>query len=84
MPYRFRTHNNNPSGSRQIKEPSLKATAHASGITVLRDDVEASVLKLELAEGEVEYIVFNPEGLEMNIGKRTTSQQFAYWSSKSR
>ncbi|HIG29292.1 MAG TPA: hypothetical protein EYQ50_16480 [Verrucomicrobiales bacterium] len=84
MPYRFRTHNNNPSGSRQINEPSLKATAHASGITVLRDDVEASVLKLELAEGEVEYIVFNPEGLELNIGKRTTSQQFAYWSSKSR
>ncbi|MEN6424961.1 MAG: hypothetical protein ABFE13_06340 [Phycisphaerales bacterium] len=51
----------------------LQATAHAFGIEVIRDDAEASVLRLELESGRTEWVVFNPQtetiqaaGIEMN------------------
>ena len=78
MPYRFRTFNNNPGGSGDNGQPPLQATAHASGIEVMRDDVEASVLRLELEDGRVEYVVFNPGRQELDVDGAAVTQPFVY------
>ncbi len=83
MPYRFRTANNNPSGSSESDQPLLQATAHASGIQVLRDDVEASVLRLELEEGRVEYVAFNPSRQALRVDGDTLNDPFVYRASAS-
>ena len=80
MPYRFRTHNNNPGGSQEKAEPTLQSTAHSKGITVVRDDVDASVLKLQLEEnGPVEYVAFNPRKRKLKIDNETVRQPYRYW-----
>lgn len=84
MPYCFRTFNrtfnNNPGASGENGQPPLQATAHASGIEVVRDDVEASILKLELEDGRVEYVVFNPGGQKLKVGGTAVTQPFVYRS----
>lgn len=77
-PYRIRTFNNNPGGSNERDQPPLQATAHASGIEVVRDDVAATILKLELEEGRVEYVAFNPLREKLDVGGRTLQQPFVY------
>ena len=80
MPYRFRTHNNNPGGSQETAEPTLQSTAHAKGITVVRDDVDASVLKLQLEENApIEYVAFNPRKRNLKIDNETVRQPYRYW-----
>ena len=80
MPYRFRTFNNNPGGSDENSQPPLKATAHASGIEVLRDDVDASILKLELEGEYVEYVVFNPRQQALDVDGTAMIEPFLYRS----
>jgi len=79
MPYRNRTYNNNP-GAQEVEKPTLQNTAYASGIDVIRDDANASILKLNVEEGKTEYVVFNPAGHKINIGDRSVEQAFAYFS----
>lgn len=55
-----------------------QATAHASGIEVVRDDVEASILRLELEDGRVEYVVFNRSRQELDVDGAAVTQPFAY------
>ena len=59
-------------------EDELQATAHASGIKVVRDDVEASVLRLELTADNVEWVVFNQEETSIKLAKTETSERMHY------
>ena len=46
--------------------------AGASGIQVVRDDLEATVLRLEFEPGHVEWVVFNPsEGTIEAAGQKS-------------
>jgi len=76
-PYRARASTNNP-GAVAVYGDKLQATAGAAGITVLRDDVEASVLRLELDKGRVEFVVFNPGKQNIELGSIKTDRAYAY------
>jgi hypothetical protein len=56
----------------------IQATAGASAITVLRDDVEASVLCFEFEPDQIEYVVFNPGRKLLKAGSIETQQEYAY------
>jgi len=76
-PYRARTMSNNP-GSKGDYANDLQATAHASGIKVIRDDAEASILRLELEAGRVEWVVFNPQGKPLTVGENHTTEPMVF------
>lgn len=66
-PCRARSKSNNPNPqSAAAYANDLQATAHASGIRLLRDSPELSVLRLELDPYRIEWIVFNPEEKRLN------------------
>jgi hypothetical protein len=78
-PYRSRATSNNPNpNAKAAYANELEATAHASGIRVLRDDAEASILRLELQPGEIEWIVFNPSGTTLQVDQMTTKRPYHY------
>ena len=77
-PYRSRTMSNDPGATGGYAD-TLQATACASGITAIRDDAEASILRLELEPGRVEWVVFNPEGRVLEVDSRETSEPLAYF-----
>ena len=76
-PYRARASTVNP-GATAVYDDELQATAGAAAIRVVRDDPEASVLRLEFRPGEVEWVVFNAHGVELALGDRTTRERYAY------
>jgi len=78
-PYRARTNTADP-GAVASYGDKLQATAGASGITVLRDDAEASVLRLEFNPGQIEYVIFNPREEKINIDFIQTDKAYAYIS----
>ena len=83
-PYRARATSNNPNpGSTAAYADKFQATAHACGIQVVRDDVAASIVRLELDAGQVEWVVFNPETRRLAIGANETSESLAYLSLES-
>ena len=78
-PYRSRATSNNPNpNAKAAYANELQATAHASGIRVLRDDPEATVLRLEMQSGEVEWVVFNPTEAALQVNQKTTKKRFRY------
>lgn len=78
-PYRARATTNNPNpGAKAAYADGLQATAHASGITVIRDDPEATILRLELESGRVEWVLFNPDAKPMEVGDDQTTEPMAY------
>ena len=78
-PYRPKQSSNNPNPNlKAAYEDDLQATAHASGIKVVRDDVEASVLRLELTPDHVEWVVFNQEETPIKLAKTETSERMHY------
>jgi hypothetical protein len=76
-PYRARASTNNP-GAVPVYGDQLQATAGAAGITVLRDDKDLSVLRLEFDKGRVEYVVFNPDQQSVKLDSATTEKAYAY------
>ena len=76
-PHRARANTNNP-GAVAVYGDRLQATAGAAGITVLRDDVEATVLRLEFDEGRVEHVVFNPNESLVTLDSVTTRRAYDY------
>lgn len=79
MPYRSRPTSNNPNPNAEAAyADERQATAHASGIRVLRDDPDASILKLELEPGRVEWVVFNPSAQALEFGGHRSSESFIY------
>jgi len=81
-PYRARATSNSPNpGAKAAYASELQATAHASGIQVIRDDPEASVLRLELESGRTEWVVFNPQTEPIKAAGLETSAPLAYLDS---
>jgi hypothetical protein len=80
-PYRPRVTSNNP-GSKATYADELQATAHASGIKVIRDDVEATILRLELEAGRVEWVAFNPDAKLLTVGENQTTEPMVYQQSE--
>jgi hypothetical protein len=79
-PYRAHASTNNP-GAVAVYGDDLKATAGASGIGVLRDDVEASVLRLEFQANRIEHVVFNPNEMDIVVDSVRTKEPYTYFSS---
>lgn len=78
-PYRSRPISNNPSPDTSAAyADELQATAHASGIQVIQDSPEISVLRLELSPGQVEWLLFNPGQNSHEIGEVKTEAPFLY------
>ena len=77
LPYRFRTSNNNPDAKVENRY-DLQSTAGASGISVLRDDIETPILRIELAEDEIEWIVFNPQSKPVSVDNLEIIRPYAY------
>ena len=81
-PYRSLPTSNNPNpdarNSKAAYANNLQATAHASGIQVVQDNAEATVLRLELESDKVEWAAFNPQGKELQLGETATTSRLAY------
>ena len=78
-PYRARSKSNNPNPQAKAAYANdLQATAHASGIQLIRDTPELSMLRLELDPGRVEWIVFNPEEKTVEFGNRKSRAPYLY------
>ena len=78
-PYKPRPTSNNPNpGVKAAYASELEATAHASGIQVIRDDAEASILRLELECGHVEWVTFNPQSARLKLDQSETSEPMVY------
>ena len=71
---------NNP-GSKGAYANDLQATAHASGVKAIRDDAEASILRLELEAGHVEWVLFNPGAVSLKVDSIETSEPMTYFDS---
>lgn len=77
-PWPPRPDTNNPGAKANYRGGDLEASAGASGITVLRDDVEASVLRLQLDPGRAEWVVFNPGGSRLSLDSLDTDATYGY------
>lgn len=78
-PYRPGAASNNPNpGVKAGYANNLQASAHASGIQVIRDDSSATILRLELEPGRVEWVAFNPDAKPMTVGDDQTSELMIY------
>ena len=77
LPYRSRTSNNNPDAKVENRY-DLQSTVGASGISVLRDDIETPILRIELAEDEIEWIVFNPQSKPVSVDNLEIIRPYAY------
>ncbi|MHC4535544.1 MAG: hypothetical protein ACYS6K_16455 [Planctomycetota bacterium] len=83
QPYRARASSNNPNpGLKAMYVNDIQATAGASAITVLRDDVDVSVLRLEFEPGQAEYVVFNPGRKLLKFNSIETQQEYVYIKSE--
>ncbi|MFZ9856514.1 MAG: hypothetical protein ACO3I0_15465 [Limisphaerales bacterium] len=76
-PYRPTIHSNH-AGAKASYTDELQATAGASGIRVVRDDSEATLLRLEFEPGRVEWVAFNPQGRPLHMGASVTTNALAY------
>ncbi|UCD53120.1 MAG: hypothetical protein JSW27_10845, partial [Phycisphaerales bacterium] len=82
-PYRARATSNNP-GAKAAYADRLQATAHASGLEVIRDDAEVSILRLELEAQHVEWMAFNPFERGIEIGSRRVHAPYCYLNERER
>jgi hypothetical protein len=83
QPYRARASSNNPNpGLKAMYVNDIQATAGASAITVLRDNVEASVLRFEFEPGQIEYVLFNPRKKLLKVNSIETQQEYVYIKAK--
>ena len=48
-----------------------------TGIQVVRDDLEATVLRFEFELGRVQWVVFNPEGRSLEVASGETHETLA-------
>lgn len=69
---------NNPGAKNKDRSAEFAALAGASAIQVVRDDLEATVLRFEFEPGRVEWIVFNPQTTSIQAAGRETTAPLAY------
>lgn len=68
----------NHAGADAVYASEIQATAGASGIEVVRDDSQASVLRLELEPGKVDWVVFNRGRVPFEAGDKMTEETLDY------
>jgi hypothetical protein len=68
----------NHAGAEAVYADDLQATAGASGIKIVRDDPQASVLRLELEPGTVEWVAFNREKAPIQLGSEVSRDPLDY------
>ena len=69
---------NNPRMKNENRDAELATLAGASGIQVVRDDLEATVLRFEFEPGRIEWVVFNPERQALKVDSLDTKEPLAY------
>lgn len=69
---------NNPGGKGKDWSVEFAALSGASGIQVIRDDLAATVLRFEFEPGQVEWVVFNPDGQSLQVGSVETNEVIGY------
>ncbi len=77
QPYRFRASTNNP-GAKASYADELQATACASGIRPTQDSPEATVLRVDVGEGPIEWVVFNPGKRSLDLNGAVCTEEFTY------
>lgn len=79
LPHRVRATTNNPNpGAEGAYRSDLEAAAGASGIRVIRDDVDVTVLRLDVEPGQVEWIALNPRRTSTDFASGVTDAPYAY------
>lgn len=76
-PYKPTVATNNPGAKASFASDKL-ATAGASGITVIRDDYEGTILRLEMEPKRVEWVYFNPNGGSMSLSGKPIIEKYGY------
>ena len=69
---------NNPGMKNENREAELATLAGASGIQVIRDDLEATVLRFEFEPGRVEWVAFNPQRQTLHVSTLKTQDPLVY------
>jgi len=69
---------NNPRMKNENRDAELAALAGASGIQVIRDELEATVLRFEFEPGHVEWVAFNPERQPLQVDSMKTKKPMVY------
>jgi len=77
-PFRFSANTNNPGAKAVYSGGDFEATACASGIEVINDTVETTVMKFTFEPNRVEWAVFNPKGNSISEGPIKTDASYAY------
>lgn len=77
-PYRARASTVNPGAKAVYSGGDIQATACASGITVIKDTVETTVLQFAFEPERIEWVVFNPKGDSISVGQIKTDASYAY------
>ena len=80
LPYRPDKVSNNPSQGQATAawRNQREATAHASGIEVIEDSIDQTLLSLELEEGNREWVWFNPTNKSMELNGNKIQSRFGY------
>ncbi|MCB1096102.1 MAG: hypothetical protein KDN22_11050 [Verrucomicrobiae bacterium] len=69
---------NQPGAKAEYADGDLGATAGASGINVIRDDLGATVLKLQFEPNRVEWVTINHEDAGIDVNGRSVSSRWDY------
>ncbi|HOX40508.1 MAG TPA: hypothetical protein PL033_21220 [Candidatus Brocadiia bacterium] len=72
------TISSNHAGAKAVYASELQATAGASGIRVMRDDPDVTVLRIEFESGRVQWVAFNPESQLIKVGSLETKENMVY------
>jgi hypothetical protein len=73
-----RVSSNQPGAKAEYAKGDLGATAGASGITVIRDDLGATVLKFQFEADRVEWVTINHEDAEISVNGKIVSGLWDY------
>ena len=62
----------------ESRDSELAALAGASGIQVIRDELNVTILRFEFEPGQVEWVAFNPDRQNLQVDFLNTKEPFVY------
>lgn len=71
------SNNPNPNMKAAYKN-ALEASAGASGIQVVQDEIDLTLLRFEFEPGEVSWVAFNPNGESVKVGNVESTELMRY------
>lgn len=69
---------NNPRMKDENRDAKLATLAGASGIQVIQDKLDGTVLRFEFQPGHVEWVAFNPDGQTLHLDSLKTNEDLVY------